>query len=300
MHGQTALSGDNATQARLEFSRFNIGALLKMAHVPGLSGESALAGTVTLDGPLARPAEMRGEARLKELAVTLAGVHLQSEGGVHATITDGRVNLDPLHVTGEETDLHAQGSLTLKGKQQLDLAASGAINLKIAETLDPDLTASGTTTFQVEAHGPLDNPGLRGRIDFQNGSLALEDLPNGLSQLHGTLEFNQNRLEVKSLTAMTGGGLLSLGGSLAYQHGIYADLTATGNGIRIRYPQGVSSLADATLHLQGSQNNLLLSGNVLITRFTMQSRPGHRRAGHAGHRCAGHRAIRRTIQPCPA
>jgi translocation and assembly module TamB len=46
-------------------------------------------------------------------------------------------------------------------------------------------------------------------------------------------------------------------------------MTATGSGIRIRYPQGVSSLADATLRLQGTQNNLLLSGNVLITRFTV-------------------------------
>ena len=67
---------------------------------------------------------------------------------------------------------------------------------------------------------------------------------------------------------MSGGGLLSVGGWLAYQHGIYANLSATGKGIRIRYPQGVSSLADATLRLEGSQSNLLLSGNVLITRFT--------------------------------
>ena len=164
--------------------------------------------------------------------------HLQSEGGVHATLANARIHLDPLHVTGEETDLHAQGSLSLNDKRQLDFAASGSINLKLAETLDPDLTASGTTTFQVEAHGPLENPDLAGRIDFQNGSLSLEDLPNGLSQLHGTLEFNQNRLEVKSLTAMTGGGLLSVGGYLAYQHGIYADLSVTGKGIRIRYPAG--------------------------------------------------------------
>ncbi len=77
------------------------------------------------------------------------------------------------------------------------LRRNGTINLKLAETIDPDLTARGTTTFRVEAHGPLENPGLSGQIDFQDASLALEDLPNGLSQLHGTLEFNQNRLEVK-------------------------------------------------------------------------------------------------------
>jgi translocation and assembly module TamB len=269
LHGQTALGGDNATEARLEFSRFNIGSLLKLAHVTGINGESALAGTVTFDGPLAKPEQLRGEARLRELALTVAAVHLRSEGGVHATLANGRINLDPLHITGEETDLRAQGSLALKDKRQLDFAASGAINLKIAETVDPDLTAKGTTTFQVEVHGPLQNPELGGRIDFKDGSLSLEDLPNGLSQIHGTLEFNQNRLEVKSLTAMTGGGQLSVGGFLAYQHGIYADLNATGSGVRIRYPLGVSSLADAKLRLQGTQNNLLLNGSVLITRFTV-------------------------------
>ncbi len=265
--GQTAMNGDYLTQAQLNFSHFDIGALLRVAHIRAINGESALAGTVTVAGPLRHPEQMHGEARLEDVAVTLAGVHLESEGQVHATLADGRVHLDPLHITGEDTDLRAQGSLDLQGARTIDLAASGSVNFKLAETLDPDLTAGGTSTFQVEAHGPLKDPALRGRIDFENGSLSLEDLPNGLSQLHGTLEFNQNRLDVVSLTAMSGGGLLSVGGSLSYQHGLYADLSVTGKGIRIRYPQGVSSLADATLRLEGAQNNLLLSGNVLITRF---------------------------------
>ena len=68
---------------------------------------------------------------------------------------------------------------------------------------------------------------------------------------------------------MSGGGLLSVTGSLAYQHGIYADLSVIGKGIRIRYPPGVSSLADTTLHLQGSQSNLLLGGDVIVTRFSV-------------------------------
>jgi translocation and assembly module TamB len=268
-HGQTALTGDNVTQAKVDFSNFNIDKLLNLAHVQGLSGDSALAGTVTIDGPLAHPDLLRGEARLNQLAATVAGVPLQSEGGLHATLDHDVIRLDPLHITGADTNLRAQGSLSLKDKQQLDFTASGNINLKVAQTLDRNLTASGNSTFQLEAHGPLMNPNLQGRIDFKNAAFSLEDIPNGLSQLNGTLEFSQNRLEVRSLTAMTGGGQLTLGGYLAYQHGLYADLTATGKEIRIRYPDGVSSLADAQLHLQGVQNNLLLSGEVMITRFTV-------------------------------
>ena len=271
LRGETVLSSGYTTKAQLDFSRFNIGVLFRMAHTEALSGQSALDGTVTLEGPLAHPEQLYGQARLQELAITIAGVQLQSEGGVHATLSRGRINLDPVHVTGENTDLRAQGGISLEGARQLDLAASGSVNLKLAEMFDPDLTASGVTSFQMEAHGPLQNPSLQGRIDIQNGSLSLEDLPNGLSQLHGTLEFNRNRLEIRSLSAMSGGGLLSVGGFLAYQRGIYADLSVTGKEVRIRYPMGVTSLADARLQLQGSQNNLLLSGDVLITRFSTNS-----------------------------
>jgi translocation and assembly module TamB len=268
-HGQTALRAEYETQATLNFSHFDVGRLLTTTHVSGLTGESNLEGSINLQGPLAHPEQMRGEARIKDLAVTVSGVHLRSDGGLHATMGNSLISLDPLHVTGEQTDVRVKASINLAGKRQLDLAANGSINLKLAETVDPDLTASGTTTFHVEAHGPLNDPALTGRIDFENASLALEDLPNSLSQLHGTLEFNQNRLEVKSLTAMSGGGLLSVSGYLAYQHGLYADLALKGKSIRIRYPQGVSSAADINLQLQGPQNNLLLSGNVMITRFTI-------------------------------
>ena len=271
LKGKTDLGSGYQTQASLTFSKFDIGGLLKSSHLQALTGQSALAGELTVQGPLAHPLEMRGDARLQQLALSVANVALQSQGGMHATLANGRVTLDPLHITGEDTDMHLEGSLELKDKQQLNLAASGSVNLKLAETIDSDITSSGTSTFQVEAHGTLTNPGLRGRVDFQNGSISLEDVPNGLSQLHGTLAFNQDRLEVQSLTAMSGGGLLSVGGYLAYQRGIYADLSVTGKGVRIRYPQGVSSLADTTLHLQGTQNNLLLSGDVLITRFSVSS-----------------------------
>jgi len=270
-HGQTSLNANYDTQASLQFSKFDIGALLKLSHVTGINGQSDLEGTARVFGPLSHPEKMGGEASLKQLAVSVEGVHLQSKGAVHATLANGVAQLDPVEITGEDTDLKIRGTLGITGKQQLDLQASGSVNLRLAESLDSDLSASGVTSFQMEAHGPVANPILQGKVQFQNASIALQDFPNGLSQIQGTLEFIQNRLEVRSLTAVSGGGQLSVSGYLGFQRGLYADLTATGKGIRIRYPQGVSSLADAKLRLQGPQNNLLLSGDVEVTRFAINS-----------------------------
>jgi len=267
----TAQNPDYYTQAALQFSKFDIGALLKLMHVTGITGQSALEGRAKISGPLTHPEKIRGEANLNQLNLDVESVHLASKGPVHATLVEGIARLDPLEITGEDTDLKVNGSLAIQGKQQLDVQANGSVNMRLAATLDPDLIASGVTAFQMEAHGPLSDPTLQGKVEFQNVAMALGDFPNGLSQIKGTLEFIQNRLEIRSLTAMSGGGQLSVGGYLGFQHGLYADLSATGKSIRIRYPQGISSLADASLKLQGPQNNLQLSGTVQVTRFAINS-----------------------------
>lgn len=270
-HGVTSFDSGLETKANLEFSRFDLGGLLQLFKIKGLTGQSQLEGNASLSGPLAHPERLSGQATVNQLALLVEGVHLRSKAPLHAALANGLTRLDPIEITGEDTDLKVQGTLGVTGAHLVHLQAEGAVNLRLAASLDPDLTASGATTFTVEAQGPLADPSLQGKVEFQNAALALQDFPNGLSQIQGTLEFIQNRLEVRSLTAMSGGGQLKVGGYLTFQHGLYADLSVTGKQIRIRYPQGVSSLADATLRLQGPQNNLLLSGNVLVTRFAINS-----------------------------
>ena len=62
---------------------------------------------------------------------------------------------------------------------------------------------------------------------------------------------------------------------------------------------GISATADTTLHLQGSQNNMLLSGNVQITRFIIG--PNVDFASFAPSPAAQvPPGSQRTVQPCAA
>ena len=270
VNGQTAISGDYTAQARAELTNLDINPFLEMFNVQGVKGHSSISGVVTVSGPLRQPRQLQGDAQISQLSVALGGIPLKSEGPLHAQLTNGILQLDPLHITGENTDLRAQGRIgVFRTNHLIHAQTEGSVNLKLLQTLDSTVTSSGQVTFKMDAGGSFDRPELTGQVQFTNGAVSIDNVPNGLSQLNGTLIFDQDRLQVKSLTGTTGGGHVSITGFVTDQQGIYADLTATGTDIRIRYPAGISSMVDTKLRLQGTQKSLTLGGSVQLTRFTI-------------------------------
>jgi translocation and assembly module TamB len=264
--GQTALRGDFETQANIVLTNLNIAPILRAFHVQSVTGNSSIGGTIDVAGPLREPKHFSGDAELNQFNVTLQGIPLQSTGPLRASLRDGVLHLTQAHITGPETDVAVTGTADFMGDQALTVIGNGGINMKLAQTLDPDITSSGHLEFNLNAGGTLSQPSFSGQVHVSNVAVGLKDLPNGISKLNGNLIFDQNRLQVQDLVGTTGGGQLKFSGFLTYQQGIYGDFTASGKDIRVRY-LGISATADTTLHLQGSPTNMLLGGNVQITRF---------------------------------
>jgi len=270
-NGQTRLTGDYQTQAKLNLSGVDLGAAIAMFSSSKIKAQSSIGGTVTISGPLKNPQQLSGEAQLNDFDVKLQGIELKSAGPVRLGLRNGLVSMDQVHITGENTDLTLAGTVQALGASdpkggKLDLNAKGSISVALAHTFDPDILSSGKIEFTVAAGGQIRKPALTGHVQFDNVNLAMQGIPNGLSGLNGTLVFTQDRLQVETLTATTGGGRLKIGGFLAYRNGIYTDLTATGDATRVRL-YGLSATANTNLQLQGGVDNMLLSGTVLITRF---------------------------------
>lgn len=269
--GQTKLTGDYDTQARLTIAGFDIGKSLGLFSTSTVNAQSSIGGVVTVSGPLRIPKALSGNAELSDFDVKLQGIELKSAGPLRVSLRNGTATLDQVHITGQDTDLIASGTVQAFGSTdpnggKLDVKASGSVSVALAQTLDPDIISSGKVQFTIAAGGVIKNPSLTGRVQFNNVNLAMDGIPNGLSALNGTLVFNKDRLQVETLTATTGGGKINIGGFLTYKNGIYANLTATGEVVRVRL-YGLSTTANTNLTLQGGPQNLLLSGNVLITRF---------------------------------
>ena len=264
--GQTALHGNFETQANVLLTNLNIAPVLRAFHVQSVTGNSSIGGTINVAGPLREPKQFSGDAEINQFSATLQGIALQAAGPLRASLHDGILHLTQAHITGPDTNVSVTGTAALMGDQALAITGNGAVNMTLAQTFDPDITSSGHLDFNLDASGTLTQPLFSGKVRLNDVALALKDLPNGISKLNGNLIFDQNRLQVQDLVGTTGGGQLKFGGFLAYQQGLYGDFTAAGKDIRVRY-LGISATTDTTLHLQGTPTNMLLSGNVQITRF---------------------------------
>jgi translocation and assembly module TamB len=268
--GEMQLTGDCEAHATLNIAQFNIDPLLRTFSVTGIRGSSSIAGQVTVSGPLRTPGKLNGDLRLSQLAVTLEDVPVHSEGPLHATLRDGTFRMDTVRILGPNTDLVTEGSIGVFGNTKpIHGSARGSINMALAQTLDTDILSSGQVDFSMNAEGTVDNPDLTGNVKFTNVNVAMEDYVNGLSRMNGELVFDQDRLDFKNVTAYSGGGLIKVGGFVTYHHGLYGDLTADAKDVRIRYPEGVTSTASASIRVQGNQSSMLVSGKVMLTGFAV-------------------------------
>jgi translocation and assembly module TamB len=267
LHGSVAMGGNYQIQATATLGNLDAQPLLAIFAPQASALHTSIEGGLKIEGPLKLPKQLDVQAALSTFQLKYDTFTLNNQGPLQASVTHGLLKIDAFHITGPETDLTAHGSANIFGDRALNMQVKGAVNLAIAKSFNRDIVSSGHVDLALDAGGNLDSPQLRGKVTIANGEIADIDFPNGLSKLNGTLEFNEDRLEVRKLTAITGGGDVSVGGFLTYEHGFYADLTAKATDVRVRYPAGISSTANATLHLLGSPQQSTLSGNVLLTRF---------------------------------
>ncbi|NWF83441.1 MAG: translocation/assembly module TamB domain-containing protein, partial [Bryobacteraceae bacterium] len=169
--------------------------------------------------------------------------------------------------SAKETQLSLSGTAGLKENAPLNLRLTGSANLALLSTFRPDIEASGRAGLDASIRGTPADPSLSGRMTISGASFFLKDLPNGIENANGTVYFEKNRANIEKLSGQTGGGQFLITGFLGINQGEFNyRLNAKGSGIRIRYPEGVSTTADASLDLVGTPARSLLSGTVTVLK----------------------------------
>jgi translocation and assembly module TamB len=268
--GKITLRADWPASLAFRFDHLDVDSLLRTYLKGRVTGHSATVGNVLVEGPLLRPGELRITGNLSDFSADVENFKVHNNGPIRFSVSGQLLSIQQLRLIGEGTDLSVSGSMQLTAERQLDLRAQGSANLKLIESFNPAFISSGVVSVDVAVSGTVAKPTTQGRLQITSGFVSYSDLPSALSDINGSLIFSRDRLQIESLTAHTGGGLITLGGyATSYNKELNFDVTVQGQDVRLRYPQGISSTATANLHFVGTSSASTLSGDITVNRLAM-------------------------------
>jgi len=265
------LGGDYPLDGEATVERFDLDPFLQAGlHLTALTGHSSVDGRFVIRGALARPETITVQADISRLVFDYENVKLENVGPLRLTYRRDEIHIEQANLRGTDTDFRIAGFARFAGDRRLSMSVVGTVNLSLAQGFVPGLEAHGPAQVNAAIEGTSTSPRITGKAHVENASARYGEFPAGLSQVQGDFVFDASRLLFESVTAETGGGQLSLSGSVTYGEGPFRyDIAARSAGSRIRYPEGMSWLAGGTLRLSGTTQSGLLSGRVVVERLLM-------------------------------
>ncbi|HTZ82591.1 MAG TPA: translocation/assembly module TamB domain-containing protein [Candidatus Acidoferrales bacterium] len=270
LDGDVTMHGDYPANITARADHLDVDALWRAYLGHQLTGHSAVGGQLTMQGPLRYPEQWTLHGTLPSIAIEVEHTKMHNQDPVTFTYAQQTIHIATSRFVGDGTDVTGSGSIHFGGSQELELVANGQADLRLVGSFDSNLTTSGLMTLHMTVGGTLHEPLPQGSVEIKNGAASYVGVPSGLSEMNGVLSFTRDRIHIEQLAAKTGGGTLDLkGDATSYNGELNFNLTAIGKEVRLRYPPGVSSTANADLHWVGSRSASTVSGNVMVTKLAV-------------------------------
>jgi autotransporter translocation and assembly factor TamB len=176
-----------------------------------------------------------------------------------------QVKIEELQLVGEDTRLRVSGAIGLKD-ERIALKASGDANLGILQGFFRDVRGSGRAELTAAIDGPLQQPQFSGMATITDGRIRHFSVPNALDAINGTIHFDPGGIRLDDVAATLGGGHVQFGGRIGFDGYLPGnlDITARGQEMHLRIPEGIRSVVDADLALRGNYKSPTLGGTVTV------------------------------------
>jgi hypothetical protein len=228
-------------------------------------------GTIRVTGDLYTTGSLKVSAAIEQLDLRVVDYRLRNQGPIQLAMDSQTLHLETLRLVGEDTALDVTGSIDLP-RQALSLQAYGAANLAVLQGFLRNVRSSGRADVSALIGGTAQRPMVSGQALLTQGRLRHFSFPHALEDLNGVVTFNAAGIRLddpgytSGLTGKLGGGTVKFAGRIGingYELSEF-DLIAAGTEMRLRFPEGMRSVVNATLALQGPPTSPLLSGTVTV------------------------------------
>ena len=226
---------------------------------------AVVSGSVRVVGNVGDIDNLLVDGTVDSLDMRLFDYALRNARPIRLALDRHAVRVVDMRVVGQDTQIDIAGVANLHDRT-INMRANGDANLAVLQGFVSDLRSSGAASLAGTLEGPLDNPIAGGTLTLKNGRIRHFALPHALENIDGPIRFDSRGVTLDGLTGRLGGGDIKFGGRVdkdGYQPGRF-DVTMNGRDMRLRFPEGMRSLVDADLTLQGTRESAVLSGLVAV------------------------------------
>jgi len=237
------------------------------AFQPALSPytTAVASGSIHVVGELADIDRLLVDARVEKLDARLFDYQIRNAMPIRLALDRHSVRVSDMRLVGEGTQLDVSGVVELHD-ERIAMRATGDANLAVLQGFVPNVRSSGEARLSASIEGSIDDPAVSGTLTIENGRLRHFAVPHALENIGGAVQFDSRGVNLDGLTARIGGGPVQFGGRIDKQGYLPGrlDVTVNGRDMRLRFPEGMRSVVDASLALQGTLENATLTGDVLV------------------------------------
>ena len=236
-------------------------------------------GSIRITGQLANVDALLVDVAVDRLDLRLFDYRLRNAAPIRLALDQHAVRIDDMRLVGEDTQLDVTGVVNLHD-DRIAVRATGDAGLGILQGFVPDIRASGRASLEATFEGPMRDPFVTGTMTVVDGRIRHFNLPHALENISGPVRFDTRSIRLDEVSARLGGGLVRFGGRIdieGYQP-TRIDVTMTGESMRLRFPEGMRSLVDANLVVQGMVEAPIIGGTVAV-RNAIYTRPFDEQGG---------------------
>ena len=220
-------------------------------------------------------AGLKGTANFTDLTVQVEDIQLMAVQPLIVEFSPDQITFTKTQFTGPNTNVTFGGTLALGPNGAENLTVDGRLDLRILKGISPDLFLSGSADANVRVAGSFEAPRINGTASLTNASVStlIADQRLTISNVKGSVRFNNNQAQIDSLTGKLGGGNVSVTGGALLSGFVPSrfQFNVRGEQVTLPYPEGFNSTADVDLDLRGSQTRdqqiaTIISGSVNLRR----------------------------------
>lgn len=241
--------------------------------IGGLKATFVVTGDANLSGLLTDRKSLNGRGHIQSADVQIREIPLRTTKAFTFDFNSDRLMFSGVTLTGESMQVNLVGTVGLNERAPLNLDVTGRMDLGFVTSSYPEWTSTGAVNVDGRISGTLRNPDLRGFAHINAASFSHRGIFTSLSNVNGDVFFDQNRMTVNNVTGTMGGGTVHAQGTALVQNGTVEamNIRIETDRVRVRYPEGLRTVLNATLVLRGALDSPVLEGNVQIQSLAYRS-----------------------------